>query len=64
MKRYDDDYENASKLLTKKRPKHASNRPGEGMRVLNKWVEEEDIDLDEIDNDEYTMYTNYSNQRT
>lgn len=48
-----------SKDYSKKKPKRASNRPGEGMRVINSFVEEDEyyLDLDdEVDSDDDFQY--------
>ena len=47
------------KDYSKKKPKRASNRPGEGMRVINSYVEEDEyyLDLDdEVDSDDDFQY--------
>ena len=42
MKKYDDD----DSVKYRKKPKHARNRPGEGMRVLNPVALHNDVELD------------------
>jgi hypothetical protein len=59
MKRYDD----LDDVNTKtRRPKHSKNRPGEGIRVLNKYVEEE-LYFDEEDDFNYNYDTSVKNDR-
>lgn len=58
---FDDDQE---RDVRRKRSKRASNRPGEGMRILNSYVEEEydyylDID-DEVDSQDELTYNKTS----
>lgn len=59
MKRYDE-YEDGQ--VKTRRPKHSKNRPGEGMRVLNKYVEEE-IYVDDDDDFIYNYDTSAKNDR-
>lgn len=54
--------EEDQKSFHKKRPKRASNRPGEGMRVINMQVEE-DYDDVEFDEDE-TFYYNTKDEQS
>lgn len=45
------------KDYTKKRPKRANNRPGEGMRVINSYVEDDEFyDEDEVDIEAHYLY--------
>lgn len=60
MKRYDD-YEDGQVKI--RRPKHSKNRPGEGMRVLNKYVEEEFYHVDMDEDDLYNYDTSAKNDR-
>lgn len=58
---FDDDQE---RDVRRKRSKRASNRPGEGIRVINSYVEEEydyylDID-DEVDSQDELTYNKTS----
>lgn len=59
MKRYDEQEDGQVKT---RRPKHSKNRPGEGMRVLNKYVEEE-IYVDDDDDFIYNYDTSAKNDR-
>lgn len=48
-----------------KKPKHAPNRLGQGMRVINRFTEDEDyyLDLvDEVDIEDVSMYNKEINQ--
>ena len=54
MKKYDDFDE---KPVRAKRPKHSKNRPGEGMRVLNRHALEQGYYLDLNDDVEVEDYT-------
>lgn len=58
---FDDDQE---RDVRRKKSKRATNRPGEGMRILNSYVEEEydyylDID-DEVDSQDELTYNKTS----
>jgi hypothetical protein len=58
MKNFGDDEQEHD--VRRKKSKRASNRPGEGMRVINSYVEEEydyylDLD-DEVDSDDEVTY--------
>lgn len=58
---FDDDQE---RDVRRKKSKRATNRPGEGMRILNSYVEEEydyylDID-DEVDSQDEAVYNKTS----
>lgn len=64
MKKYDVDDNEPERDVRRKRSKRASNRPGEGMRILNSYVEEEydyylDID-DEVDSQDEIVYNKTS----
>ena len=47
----DFDEDDDRKFSRKKQPKHSRNVRGEGMKVINSYVEEEDIYEDEDDQD-------------
>lgn len=50
MKKFDEFDDNEQKIY-KKRSKRASNRPGEGIRVINSFVEEEDYYVLDLEDD-------------
>lgn len=52
---FDDDDDNFRRR-NKKHPRHATNIRGKGMKVLNSYVEEEDIYEDEHDQDYTTKF--------
>ena len=51
-KNYGSKYDDEGEFRSKKRPKHASNRKGQGMRVLNTYDED---DYDDPFDDELEM---------
>lgn len=60
--KYRDDEDDRRK---NKSAKHSRNIPGEGMRVINKWSEDEIEDEDEwseFDDDSYDEYNAYISQ--
>jgi hypothetical protein len=63
--RDDDDHRGKSS----KGAKHSKNIPGEGMRVINNWSEEEDDDWDDEDpwsdeySDEYNAYISQTQRK-
>jgi hypothetical protein len=63
MKKFDEFDDNEQRTY-KKRSKRASNRPGEGIRILNSYVEEEDyyvLDLeDSVDSQDEVNYNKTS----
>lgn len=64
MKKYEFDDNEPERDVRRKRSKRASNRPGEGIRVINSYVEEEydyylDID-DEVDSQDEIVYNKTS----
>lgn len=64
MKKFEFDDGDQERDIRRKRSKRASNRPGEGMRILNSYVEEEydyylDID-DEVDSQDEIVYNKTS----
>lgn len=64
MKKYDFDDNEQERDVRRKRSKRASNRPGEGMRIINMQVEEDydyylDID-DEVDPQDEIAYNKTS----
>lgn len=64
MKKYDFEDGEQERDIRRKRSKRASNRPGEGIRILNSYVEEEydyylDID-DEVDSEDEIVYNKTS----
>jgi hypothetical protein len=62
MKKFDE-FEDNEQRVYRKRSKRASNRPGEGIRILNSYVEEEDyyLDLeDDVESQDEVVYNKTS----
>lgn len=64
-KHRDEDDERSSRHKNKS-PKHSRNIPGRGMRVINSWSEEDDIELNFNDDvstdDEYYDNTSFTHR--
>jgi hypothetical protein len=55
------DYDDEEQSTKRKHTRHASNRKGEGMRVINSWVEEDiDFNDDYIDDEDEVDETSFS----